>query len=111
MANLKFHPAYKVSSTHMISCDSTDQDLTHEILLSKVECQLAEAAGHSGGTTGEVGTYVIAKHRSVIRSPTGRGTKGYVAYNVKNNLLVFIKDYWRPDSAKILTERYQYTHN
>lgn len=37
-------------------------------------------------------------------SPTGRATRGYVAYDVDKQRLVFLKDSWRPDSPGVRPE-------
>ena len=39
-------------------------------------------------------SYLVGIHRSGSQSPTGRGTKGYVAYDIDHRRLVFLKDYW-----------------
>ena len=39
-------------------------------------------------------TYYVGKHHAASKSPLGRGTKGYVAFDVDRDRLVFIKDYW-----------------
>ncbi|TFY54281.1 hypothetical protein EVJ58_g8957 [Rhodofomes roseus] len=43
---------------------------------------------------GEV-SYIIGKRYFATNSPSGRGTRGYIAYDVSRNRLVFLKDYWR----------------
>ncbi|TCD61770.1 hypothetical protein EIP91_007972 [Steccherinum ochraceum] len=48
--------------------------------------------------------YLIGRPRHITTSPFGRGTKGYVAYDPVNNVLVFYKTYWRPDTKGITPE-------
>lgn len=57
-------------------------------------------------------TLLIGKYRVGCWSPIGRGTKGYVAYVVEMDRLVFVKDTWRPNSEKITPEleRYRELH-
>lgn len=38
--------------------------------------------------------YLIGRYSSGSRTPTGRGTKGYVAFDIDHGTLVFMKDYW-----------------
>lgn len=40
--------------------------------------------------------FIVGRHHSATDSPTGRGMRGYVAYDVSHRRLVFLKDYWRP---------------
>ncbi|GJE90362.1 hypothetical protein PsYK624_064930 [Phanerochaete sordida] len=42
----------------------------------------------------ETKIYLVGKFRFGTRSPTGRGGKGYIAYDVDRGRLVFLKDYW-----------------
>ena len=44
--------------------------------------------------------FLIGKPTSVSYSATGRGTKGYVAYEVGQSRLVFLKDSWRWESSR-----------
>ena len=49
-------------------------------------------------------TLIIGRYTARNYSPTGRGTKGYIAYVVKHKRLVFLKLTWRPDSPDIQDE-------
>ncbi|KAA1470049.1 hypothetical protein DENSPDRAFT_669076 [Dentipellis sp. KUC8613] len=49
-------------------------------------------------------SYLIGKPISVSRSPVGRATKGFVALDIDNNMLVFMKDYWCTDAESIRPE-------
>ena len=42
---------------------------------------------------------IIGKRYFATNSPTGRGTKCYIAYDIFYDRLVFLKDSWRPDVA------------
>ena len=54
----------------------------------------------SGGKS----TYFIGKHTASSDSPTGRATRGFVAFRKEHKRLCFLKDYWRPNSSDIRTE-------
>lgn len=59
--------------------------------------------------TGTYTTYFIGKPRVASYSPTGRCTKGFVAFRPQQGSydqadLHFIKDYWRPDSDGVRKE-------
>ena len=47
---------------------------------------------------------LIGRPRHASRSAFGRGTKGFVAYDVGAKALRFLKDYWRPDTKGHTTE-------
>ena len=49
-------------------------------------------------------TYLIGKPLSASRSPVGRGSKAFVAYDVDRKRLVFMKEYWRPDDDTVHSE-------
>lgn len=48
--------------------------------------------------------FLIGKHIVGSLSPTGRATKGYVAFNLRTKRLCFLKDTWRPNSPDIPIE-------
>ncbi|GBE87345.1 predicted protein [Sparassis crispa] len=52
--------------------------------------------------------FLIGRPRFAAHSPTGRATRGYVAYDMETERLAFLKDTWRPDSSKIHPEREVY---
>ncbi|TFY67989.1 hypothetical protein EVJ58_g1287 [Rhodofomes roseus] len=39
--------------------------------------------------------FIVGRRHFATDSPTGRGTRGYIAYDVSRKRLVFLKDYWR----------------
>ncbi|KAI0724865.1 hypothetical protein C8Q72DRAFT_856311 [Fomitopsis betulina] len=41
--------------------------------------------------------YIVGRRYFTTNSPTGRGTKCYIAYDISHDRLVFLKDFWRPD--------------
>ncbi|OBZ73754.1 hypothetical protein A0H81_06489 [Grifola frondosa] len=47
---------------------------------------------------------LVGRAMSTSLSPTGRGTKGFAAYDMTEKTHVFLKDTWRPDSARIHAE-------
>ncbi|OBZ67750.1 hypothetical protein A0H81_12496 [Grifola frondosa] len=47
---------------------------------------------------------LVGRAMSTSLSPTGRGTKGFAAYDMTAKTHVFLKDTWRPDSARIRPE-------
>jgi len=52
--------------------------------------------------------YIVGRPTSVLKAPTGRATRGFVAMSVKTKQLVFLKDSWRPDVEGILPEDHWY---
>lgn len=42
------------------------------------------------------------------QSPTGRGTKGYIAFDLEGKQFVFLKDCWRLDHEKVIPEMVTY---
>ena len=59
--------------------------------------------------TGTYTTYLIGKPRVVTYSPTGRCTRGFVAFRPQQGSydqadVHFIKDYWRPESDGVRKE-------
>ena len=52
--------------------------------------------------------YIVGRPTSVLRSPTGRSTRGFVAMSVKTGKLVFLKDSWRPNVNGIEAEDHWY---
>ncbi|TFY51767.1 hypothetical protein EVJ58_g10393 [Rhodofomes roseus] len=42
--------------------------------------------------------FLVGKPYFMSDSPTGRGTRGYIAYDVAEHRLVFLKEYWRLDA-------------
>ena len=47
---------------------------------------------------------IVGKRYFATNSPTGRGTKCYIAYDLSRDRLVFLKDYWRPDVYSAMPE-------
>jgi len=52
--------------------------------------------------------YIVGRPTSVLKAPTGRATRGFVAMSVKTKKLVFLKDSWRPDVEGIQPEDHWY---
>jgi hypothetical protein len=52
--------------------------------------------------------YIVGRSTSILSSPTGRATRGFVAVEVKTGKLVFLKDSWRPDVDGIESEDHWY---
>jgi hypothetical protein len=52
--------------------------------------------------------YIVGRPTSVLKAPTGRATRGFVAMSVETEKLVFLKDSWRPDVEGIQSEDYWY---
>ncbi|KAH9927281.1 uncharacterized protein B0H18DRAFT_875646 [Fomitopsis serialis] len=49
-------------------------------------------------------SFIVGKPYFATDSPIGRGTKGYIAYDVSRKRLVFLKDCWRPRVEDSLRE-------
>ncbi|EPS93379.1 hypothetical protein FOMPIDRAFT_93307 [Fomitopsis schrenkii] len=54
--------------------------------------------------------FLVGKPLFMSNSPTGSGTKGFVAYNVAEDRLVFLKDCWRPEAETYYPEGEVYFH-
>lgn len=52
--------------------------------------------------------YIVGRPVSVLKAPTGRASRGFVAMAVDTKRLVFLKDSWRPDIKGILPESHWY---
>ena len=52
--------------------------------------------------------YIIGRPTTVVKSPTGRATRGFVAMCMETKRLVFLKDSWRPDVEGIEAEDHWY---
>ncbi|EKM51332.1 uncharacterized protein PHACADRAFT_213176 [Phanerochaete carnosa HHB-10118-sp] len=74
--------------------------------LCKVTCDDVDGLdeGKKAQASPRTYTYIIGRHRSGSRSPTGRGGKGFIAYDVDRARLVFIKDYWCADHPEVHPE-------
>ena len=48
--------------------------------------------------------YIVGRPTSVVKLPTGRATRGFVAMSMETKRLVFLKDSWRPDVGGIEAE-------
>lgn len=48
--------------------------------------------------------FLIGKYLSASHSLTGRATRGYIAFDIEKERLVFLKDYWRPDADGVHPE-------
>ncbi|KAI0690803.1 hypothetical protein BC835DRAFT_161772 [Cytidiella melzeri] len=71
-----------------------DNQLLHPVY--KVRCPNVDGSGE--------GVYFIGKHSVTSYSPTGRATKGYIAFNQQKLRLCFLKDYWVPNTRRIRPE-------
>ena len=52
--------------------------------------------------------YIVGYPTSVLKAPTGRTTRGFVAMSVQTKKLVFLKDTWRPDFDGFQPENHWY---
>ena len=79
-----------------------------------MQCETISAGGTRRRTRSQAKrkkTYLVGRHVSGHYSPTGRCTKGYVAFDLEDNELVFLKDQWRSVGAKHTElETYQELH-
>lgn len=57
--------------------------------------------------------FLVGKAETFSRSPVGRGTRGYIAFDLEEGRLHWLKDVWRADSAQIHKEIdvYKRLHN
>lgn len=49
-------------------------------------------------------TYIAGRPRWSVRSPLGRGTRGFFAYGIAEKRLVYLKDTWRIDTPEFVKE-------
>ena len=82
----------------------------------QLECDVLPHRPHDSWAhelEGKTLTLIIGKYRVRSYSQTGRATKGYFAYVMGQNRLVFVKISWRPDTptATPELERYAALHN
>ncbi|KAI0727012.1 hypothetical protein C8Q72DRAFT_887002 [Fomitopsis betulina] len=54
--------------------------------------------------------FLVGKPHFMGNSPTGSGTKGFIAYDVTEDRLVFLKDCWRPQAETYHPEGEVYLH-
>ncbi|EPS94720.1 hypothetical protein FOMPIDRAFT_1090499, partial [Fomitopsis schrenkii] len=54
--------------------------------------------------------FLVGKPLFLSNSPTGSGTKGFIAYDVAEDRLVFLKDCWRPEAKTYYPEGEVYLH-
>ncbi|EKM51324.1 uncharacterized protein PHACADRAFT_151998 [Phanerochaete carnosa HHB-10118-sp] len=99
--NKTFYPLCKVQFLFLIM-----HVFSESLILDQVVCD--DVDGLDEGKKAQVSprtyTYIIGRHRSGSRSPTGRGGKGFIAYDVDRARLVFIKDYWCADHPEVHPE-------
>ncbi|KAH9936631.1 uncharacterized protein B0H18DRAFT_901642 [Fomitopsis serialis] len=82
-------PIYEVSvpEEHMISADE---------LKTGVKAQRGVSQSDNGPKPER--KFLVGKPYFMSSSPTGGGTRGYIAYDVAEHRLVFFKEYWRVDA-------------
>ena len=52
--------------------------------------------------------YIVGRPTSILKAPTGRTTRGFVAMSMQTKKLVFLKDSWRPESDSFQPEDHWY---
>ncbi|CAL1698835.1 unnamed protein product [Somion occarium] len=57
-----------------------------------------------GKNGGNAQRFLVGKLRAGSRYPTGRGTKGYIAFDLQKPRFVFVKEGWRIDSDDVTSE-------
>ncbi|CAL1712630.1 unnamed protein product [Somion occarium] len=57
-----------------------------------------------GKNGGNAQSFLVGKLRAGSRYPTGRGTKGYIAFDLQKPRFVFVKEGWRIDSDDVTSE-------
>lgn len=78
--------------------------------LYKLNCPVISMEGPLEDTPQER-AYLIGKQTSDHFSPTGRCTRGYVAFDLESRCLVFLKDQWRAETrARTEIETYRRLH-
>ena len=69
----------------MVCYQCEDSDSAHEI---------RDANGERVDASAQTRAFLVGKHCYGTRNPTGRGGKGFVAYDLNRKRIVFLKDYW-----------------
>ena len=88
-------PAYKLT---MLPTDLIDQGELKPITTYQRHMPRASTVAPAVASLEKV-CFIVGKCYFATNSSTGRGTKCYIAYDVCNDRLVFLKDFWRPDVA------------
>ncbi|KAH9835422.1 uncharacterized protein C8Q71DRAFT_710121, partial [Rhodofomes roseus] len=88
-------PGWLVYKIKMRRKDLIDQQEMQPIADDFYEPDEPNAPNDAAATSNEL-CFIVGRHLSATDSPTGRGMRGYVAYDVSHRRLVFLKDYWRP---------------
>ncbi|KAJ3558956.1 hypothetical protein NM688_g624 [Phlebia brevispora] len=90
---------YEKKSTNIYATQMVKKILENERFypIYRVSCQSVDTPGHTMD-------FLIGRECSGTDSPTGRATKGFVAYRLANKNLVFLKDFWRPDAKSAVSE-------
>ncbi|KAH9835412.1 uncharacterized protein C8Q71DRAFT_118720 [Rhodofomes roseus] len=88
-------PGWLVYKITMRRTDLINQREMQPIADEYYEPDEPKAPNDAAATSNEL-CFIVGRHLSATDSPTGRGMRGYVAYDVSHRRLVFLKDYWRP---------------
>ncbi|TFY58016.1 hypothetical protein EVJ58_g6674 [Rhodofomes roseus] len=88
-------PGWLVYKITMRRTDLINQREMQPIADEYYEPDEPNALDDAAATSNEL-CFIVGRHLSATDSPTGRGMRGYVAYDVSHRRLVFLKDYWRP---------------
>ena len=86
-------PAYKLK---MMRSDLIDQRDLAPITVFHTPMPRASSTVRRATCSKEV-YFIVGRRYFATNSPIGRCTKCYIAYDVSEDRLVFLKDFWRPD--------------
>ncbi|KAI0727750.1 hypothetical protein C8Q72DRAFT_781077 [Fomitopsis betulina] len=85
-------PVYKLT---MLPSDLVDQSDLKPITIVHTPMPLVSGKTKLAASSGAC--FIVGRRYFTTNSPTGRGTKCYIAYDISSDRLVFLKDFWRPD--------------
>ncbi|KAI0724846.1 hypothetical protein C8Q72DRAFT_937017 [Fomitopsis betulina] len=84
-------PVYKLTKPHS---DLVDQSYLGPITMEHTPMPRRTRRSVSSA---EVACFIVGRQYFTADSPTGHGTKCYIAYDISHDRLVSLKDFWRPD--------------
>lgn len=88
-----------------ISCVAVDQSVEQEESTASAQAQkMSLGENDLASSSVQTMTLLIGRCHSGDNSTTGRATRGYVAFYVEGNHLVYLKDSWREDSSSMYPE-------
>lgn len=79
-------------------------------MITPEELKAGKKNEQAGSTSDSPREFLVGRPHFMSNSPTGSGTKGFIAYDVTDDRLVFLKDCWRPEAETYHPEGEVYLH-